>query len=143
MLIDYVINQYGGFYGQLLTSTTAKDSGGVGGVLANTVTDKFVADPLYQSGVVSRFYDTMDEAQHLARSSERNREKFGISATSKDEAGYEMLGDYKSQISKLRKQEREIMANELDTPERKAKIDAIREQINTVAAQGIAAWNGR
>ena len=54
-----------------------------------------------------------------------------------------MLGDYKKQISKLRKQEREIMANELDTPERKAKIDAIREQINTVAAQGIAAWNGR
>lgn len=144
MVIDYQIEQgLGNFYGKLLTASTAKDSNGILNAAGNITESMFVADPLYQSGVVSRFYDTMDEAQHLARSSQRNREKFGISATSKDEAGYENLDGYKKQIAKLRKQEREIMANELDTPERKAKIDAIREEINRVATDGIAAWNGR
>lgn len=143
MVLDYIINQYGGFYGQFLTSATAKDSAGIGRTAANIVSDKFVADPLYSSGVVGKFYDAIDEAQDLARDSEREREQFGISLKSKDELAYETFDDYTKQIAKLRKQERELLASEKDTPARKAQIDAIREEINRVAAEGIAAWNGR
>lgn len=143
LVMDYIINQYGGFYGQLLTSATAKDANGIVGVLANIVTDKFVADPLYQSGAVSRFYDAMDNAQYFARQSQREREALGIGTESVDEQYYDALGDYKKQLAALRKDERAILSQEDDTPERKAKIDKIREQMNEVANAGLDLWAKR
>jgi len=143
MVMDYIINQYGGFYGQMLTSVTAKDANGVLGVAENIVTDKFVADPLYQSGAVSRFYDAMDNAQYFARQSQREREKLGISTASADEQYYDALGDYQKKLAALRKEERAILAKYDDTPERKDMIDKIREQINEVANAGLALWAKR
>lgn len=143
LVMDYIINQYGGFYGQLLTSATAKDANGIAGVAANIVTDKFVVDPLYQSGAVSRFYDAMDDAQHFARQSQREREALGIGVASTDEQYYDELGKYQKQMTTLRKNERTILSQEDDTPERKEKIDKIREQINEVANAGLALWAKR
>ena len=145
MMLDYLIEQYGGsFYGQVLTSATAEDSGGLGRTVGNVASSMFVADPLYSSGAVSRFYDKMDEAQALSRKAEREREQSGIgSFKTADEQGYETLQDYKKDIAALRKQEREILATERDTPARKRKIDDIRSQINDVANEGLAAWDRR
>ena len=143
MVIDYVIGQYGGFYGQLLTSATAKDASGILSVAENIVTDKFVADPLYQSGAVSRFYDVMDEAQYYAFKSERERKRLGIGAESSDEQYYEELKKYQNKLAALRKEERAILAQEDDTPARKEKIDAIRERMNEVANAGLALWAKR
>jgi hypothetical protein len=145
MMLDYLIEQYGGsFYGQVLTSATAEDSGGLGRTVGNVASSMFVADPLYSSGAVSRFYDKMDEAQALSRKAEREREQSGINSfKTADEQGYETLQDYKKDIAALRKQEREILATERDTPARKRKIDDIRQQINDVANEGLTAWERR
>lgn len=143
MHLDYIADQYGGFVSDFVLPATAADSSGIGGVLKNMASDKFIADPLYSSGVVSRFYDRFDEAKKAAGDAAEYRNTIGMAGLSRDENAYKMMDDAKKQISALRKQERELLASELDTPERKAKIDGIRSQINEIAAQGIKAWDER
>lgn len=145
MKIDYVINQLGGFYGGLLVDSTAADSGGFWRSMLNTVEGKFVADPLYSSGVVSRFYDALDDAGKAAYQADHDREYGLIKKDVKtvDEKGKEALDKCSKEISALRKQEREILASEPDSERRKRKIDNIRIAINEVAARGLETWNGR
>jgi hypothetical protein len=143
MHIDYMINQFGGsFFGRSTTAILAKDSTGALDAIGNVSKNMFVADPLYQSGVVNRFYDAETEAEYRARASRIQREELGIGTKSKDEIALARFQDYKDKMAELRREERKLLATELNTPERKAKIDKIKEQINQVAADGLAAWNG-
>lgn len=140
MHIDYVINQYGGFYGGLLTSATAGDSGGLGRALVNTIEDKFIADPLYSSGATSRFYDVLDEALAASETAKERRGEIGIEVKSKDELAYEDLKAAKGEISNLRKEERELIASMKDSPARKKQIDEIRRKINDIAKTAVEEW---
>lgn len=137
MHIDYVINQLGGIYGQVLTAATAEDATGLGSVTLEMLEDKFVADPLYSSGIVSRFYDVCDEAKSSASDASVRRKENGDSVLTVQERQYKKLENYKQQISNLRKKERQLLAEEKDTKERKAKIDAIRAQINDIASKAV------
>ena len=139
MQLDYIATQFG-FYGSLLVSATAADAGDPATIIKNIWQDKFVADPLYSSGIVGRFYDSLDEAKAAASdAADTNKTKY----PTVDESAYSEMNDLNKQISELRKQERSILAEERDTPARKKKIDDIRRQINELAAMGVEVWAGR
>ena len=86
---------------------------------------------------MSRFYDVADDAKAAAEAAEKQREENGIRVLSVPEKNYKKIENAKNDISKLRKQERELLAKEKDTKERKAKIDAIRAEINEIAKQAV------
>lgn len=137
MIVEYLIEQYGGFLGQATMAMTTGDAGDIGTSASNIIRSKFVADPLYSSGVVSRFYDALNEAKTAAQTAKEEREKLGIDRKSKNELIYTVMNNAQKEITDLRKQERAIIEAEPDSKDRKKKIDAIRKQINEVASKGL------
>lgn len=140
MVLDYLITQYGGFYGDAFVSLTAEDSAGPGRFATNMLKNKFVADPLYSSGIVSKFYDAIDVAKDASSTAKKKREELGVSAKSADEKAYDGLKAASDTIADLRKQERKLLEEERDTPARKKKIDALRKEINEAAKSALEAW---
>lgn len=134
--IDYLIKQSTGFIGDmLLPATTGKPTDfaqGLQNIFLQPIERKFTADPLYQSGVVQDFYDDMDAAKREAATYDFvNNIEDGIK-TPLDKK-YSTYSQIAKEISDLRKQEKELLANEPNGPERQAKIDDIRMQINEKA----------
>lgn len=134
--IDYLIKQSTGFIGDmLLPATTGKPTDfaqGLQNIFLQPIERKFTADPLYQSGVVQDFYDDMDAAKREAATYDfvNNIEDDVKTPLDKKYSTYSQIA---KEISDLRKQEKELLANEPNGPERQAKIDDIRMQINEKA----------
>jgi len=137
MYVDYIIDSYGGDFGKILSDTTSENAGPLMASVGEAASNKFVADPLYQSGVVQRFYNALEDAKGAATKAKREREALGLRIKSDQEREYSRLEKAKAKIADLRKQERKVLAEEKDTKTRKNKIDEIRKKINEIAQGAI------
>lgn len=130
--VDYLIDSYGGYYGQVLQGATSKDSVNVPTTAKNTVTDPFVqrftADPRYSSGVVSDFYDKLDAAE---------TEKVDASLAGKEysegKAKYKAYNKVANAMSELTKKEKQILNSNLPKDQKTKEIKKLRQKKNELA----------
>lgn len=132
MKVDYLLDSYGGYVGQVGQAVTDQKLQGVGerlkGATIDPFVDRFTADPRFSSGVVSNFYDTKDNVERAA-----NDEK--ILTGDKGQAYIEnkTYTAIQKELSDLSKQEKEILSSNLSKAEKDRKVKAIREQKNEIA----------
>ncbi len=64
-LVDYLLDSYGGYYGQVTQAGTMQDNKTLGDAASNVLikpyTNKFSADPRYSSQTIDRAFDTLAE----------------------------------------------------------------------------------
>ncbi|MBC8537306.1 LPD38 domain-containing protein [Feifania hominis] len=134
--IDYLIKSYTGVIGDTLLPATTGQQSGLGGVLkkvlVSPIEKQFVADPLYQSGVTSRFYREMDELRTEAKT-KNFVEGIPGGYVTPEEKKLSVYTKAASRITELRKQEKELLGSMPDNAERKKKIDDIRREIIAIA----------
>lgn len=132
MKVDYLLDSFGGYLGQVGQAVTDQQLQGVGerikGATIDPFVDRFTADPRFSSGVVSNFYDTKDNVERAA-----NDEK--ILTGDKGQAYIEnkTYTAIQKELSDLSKQEREILSSNLSKAEKDRQVKAIREQKNEIA----------
>lgn len=145
--VDYLIDSNLGFIGDAIIGATTQPkspqqmieeirSDPVGAFFApilNTLEQKFVADPMYQSGVTDAFYDELNAAE-MAKNDKNLVEGLAADIVTPEEKYYSELLKASSEMSELRKQERALMADtSLTDDEREEQVRAIRRQINDIA----------
>lgn len=151
--VDYLIDSNLGIVGDAIIGATTQpksveqmaeeirsDPAGVFlAPLVNTLEQKFVADPMYQSGVTDAFYDELNAAE-LAKNDRNLLEGLDADVVTPEEKYYSELLKASSEMSELRKQERALMADaSLTDDEREKQVKAIRRQINDIAKAAPAA----
>ncbi len=67
MQMDYLLDQYTGFVGDMVLPMTSGTNKGILETLMSPLERSFTANPLYSSGVTDRFYDELDKATVAAR----------------------------------------------------------------------------
>lgn len=145
--VDYLIDSNLGFIGDAIIGATTQPKSPqqmieeirndpVGAFFApflNTLEQKFVADPMYQSGVTDAFYDELNAAE-MAKNDKNLVEGLAADIVTPEEKYYSELLKASSEMSELRKQERALMADtSLTDDEREEQVRAIRRQINDIA----------
>ena len=145
--VDYLIDSNLGFIGDTIIGATTQPKSPqqmieeirndpVGAFFApvlNTLEQKFVADPMYQSGVTDAFYDELNAAE-MAKNDKNLVEGLSADIVTPEEKYYSELLKASSEMSELRKQERALMADtSLTDDEREEQVRAIRRQINDIA----------
>lgn len=145
--VDYLIDSNLGFIGDAIIGATTQPKSPqqmieeirndpVGAFFApflNTLEQKFVADPMYQSGVTDAFYDELNAAE-MAKNDKNLVEGLAADIVTPEEKYYSELLKASSEMSELRKQERALMADtSLTDDEREGQVRAIRRQINDIA----------
>ena len=136
MNVDYALSQMG-YPGQLAQAFTSQQVGSLGERAYNTAVqpfvDRFTADPRKSSGVVSRFYDDLNESETKVKDMELSGEvEKGYSSPEKKYKN--ALSATSTEISDLMKEEKKILADKsLTTAEKKQKSNEIREQRNELA----------
>ncbi len=143
---DYLIDSNLGFLGDAIIGLTTNPKSPkefLNGVkenpkslvepILNTLEQKFIADPLYQSGVTDEFYDELDKAERAAN--DKNLEQNIPSEYKTPEEKYlSKLNEASDNISELRKQERALLSDRsISDDERESKIRDIRRQIIEIA----------
>lgn len=147
MQVDYLLDSNLGFVGDaILGATTNPKSwqeiakefkedprGTVFAPFLNVLEQKFVADPMYQSGVTDTFYAELDAAEK-AKNDKNLIDSIAADVVTPEEKYYSELSKASGEISDLRKQERELLADRSLTDEqREAQVREIRRQINDIA----------
>ena len=136
MNVDYALSQMG-YPGQLAQAFTSQQVSSLGERAYNTAVqpfvDRFTADPRKSSGVVSRFYDDLNESETKVKDMELSGEvEKGYSSPEKKYKN--ALSATSTEISDLMKEEKKILADKsLTTAEKKQKSNEIREQRNELA----------
>lgn len=145
--VDYLIDSNLGIVGDAIIGATTQPKSPqqmieeirndpVGAFFApflNTLEQKFVADPMYQSGVTDAFYDELNAAE-MAKNDKNLVEGLAADIVTPEEKYYSELLKASSEMSELRKQERALMADtSLTDDEREEQVRAIRRQINDIA----------
>lgn len=145
--VDYLIDSNLGFIGDAIIGATTQPKspqqmieeirndpvGAFFAPLLNTLEQKFVADPMYQSGVTDAFYDELNAAE-MAKNDKNLVEGLAADIVTPEEKYYSELLKASSEMSELRKQERALMADtSLTDDEREEQVRAIRRQINDIA----------
>lgn len=132
---DYLIDSNLGFVGDAILAYD-KDNGistaGAGKHVLDTLEQKFIADPRYQNGATDRFYDILNAAE-VAKNDANLAEGMDSRTITPEEKYYSLLNEYASEISELRKQERELLASDMEDAEREKQVLAIRDQIIDIA----------
>ena len=132
---DYLIDSNLGFVGDAILAYD-KDNGvsaaGAGKHVLDTLEQKFIADPRYQNGATDRFYRILDAAE-VAKNDANLAEGMEARTVTPEEKYYSLLNAYAGEISELRKQERELLASDMDEAEREKQVLAIRDQILEIA----------
>ena len=145
--MDYLLDTNLGFVGDAIVGMTQQTKGGeqlqkdwtehpVRSMLlpvGNALKQKFVADPLYQSGVTDSFYDAMDTAEK--EMNDRNLlEGLDSGVMTPEKKYYSELNKASLEISELRKQERAIMEDKsLSDAERDSAVRKLRREIVNLA----------
>lgn len=145
--MDYLIDSNLGFIGDAIIGATTQPKspqqmieeirknpvGAFFAPILNTLEQKFVADPMYQSGVTDAFYEELDAAEK-AKNDKNLTENIAADVITPEEKYYSELSKASGEISELRKQERELLADRSLTDEqREAQVREIRRQINEIA----------
>ena len=99
----------------------------------NTLERKFIADPLYQSGVTDSFYHELEQAE-AAKNDKNFTEGLAAEVVTPEEKYYSELSKYSAEIGELRKAERALLADRSLTDEyREEQIMALRRRMNEIA----------
>lgn len=134
---DYLIDSNLGFVGDMILGSTQQGSKSVKDVLkaviAEPVVRKLTADPLYQNGVTDAFYKELSEAE-TAANDKNLTEGLESRVITPEEKYLSALQASSSEISELRKQEREILSDTtISKQEQEAQTREIRREINRIA----------
>lgn len=134
---DYLIDSNLGFVGDMILGSTQQGSKSVKDVLkaviAEPVVRKLTADPLYQNGVTDAFYKELSKAE-TAANDKNLTEGLESRVVTPEEKYLSALKKSSSEISELRKQEREILSDTtISKQEQEAQTREIRREINRIA----------
>ena len=132
MKVDYLLDSFGGYLGQVGQAVTDTQLQGIGerikGATIDPFVNRFTADPRFSSGVVSDFYDNKENAERAA-----NDEKILTGGKGQAYVENKTYSAIQQELSDLSKQEREILSSGLSKAEKDRQIKAIREQKNEIA----------
>ena len=132
MKVDYLLDSFGGYLGQVGQAVTDPQLQGIGerikGATVDPFVDRFTADPRFSSGVVSNFYDEKEKVERAA-----NDEKILTGGKGKGYIENKTYTAIQQELSDLSKKEREILSGNLSKAEKDRQIKAIREQKNEIA----------
>lgn len=132
MKVDYLLDSFGGYLGQVGQAVTDPQLQGIGerikGATIDPFVNRFTADPRFSSGVVSDFYDNKENAERAA-----NDEKILTGGKGQAYVENKTYSAIQQELSDLSKQEREILSSGLSKAEKDRQIKAIREQKNEIA----------
>ncbi len=133
MKVDYLIDQYGGYFGQVAQGMTNNNVENARTSLKEGVIEpfkqRFTADARYSSGVVSNFYDAKEANERAKADVKAQGESFG-EANAKGRV-YDSIAD---QLSDISKEEKAILADKkLSKAEKDKKIKALRTKRNEIA----------
>ena len=132
MKVDYLLDSFGGYLGQVGQAVTDPQLQGIGerikGATIDPFVNRFTADPRFSSGVVSDFYDNKEKAERAA-----NDEKILTGGKGQAYVENKTYSAIQQELSDLSKQEREILSSGLSKAEKDRQIKAIREQKNEIA----------
>ena len=127
--VNYVIDQYSGGVGDivlpLITKEATSNTNNPLGIALAPIKDQFVVDSTSDNKYASEFYDTKDNLYT------------GSKATDEDLVKAEYMSDISYELSKLYKEKREIQNSDLPRDERFKKSQAIQDQINALAKEGL------
>lgn len=129
--INYLLNQYSGGVGDaLLPYITPEAEKGEHSLLA-PLKDKFTTDSTMNNQNISDFYDTVDELTVNANSS---------SATDEDILKSKYMNSVNAELGELYKQKREIQNSSLSDSVKYNRVEAIQEQINSLARNSLNSY---
>lgn len=132
MKVDYLLDSYGGYLGQVGQAATSQQLQGMGerikGATIDPFVNRFTADPRFSSGVVSDFYDNKESAERAA-----NDEKILTGGKGKAYIENKTYTAIQKELSELSKKEREVLSSNLSKAEKDKQIRSIREQKNEIA----------
>lgn len=136
MQIDHVIDSNLGFLGDwALSATRGKPKNALdvaGNVFLSPLKQKFIADPLYQSGVTDKFYREMDKATNAA--ADRNMiENLPSDVVTPEDKKVSELTKSSKKITELRQQERQILESGARGQDAEQQIRDIRRKIIDIA----------
>lgn len=139
---DYLISSLAGYPGQLLQALSSPQNEGdniletAGNAFRRAAVQpferRFTADPRYQSAIIDQFYADYDEARK-AVADKNFSEGIPSGAKTPEDVALSYFNKISSQISDLRKQEKEVLASKASYSEKQAQTDALREQMNALA----------
>ena len=130
--IDYLIDQYGGYYGQVAQAATGGDVDDVTSLGQNVAVEpfkqRFTADARFSSGPIAEFYDAKEKALV-----EKNDAKLEGKETSEGQIKTKVYNKIASEISDLTKEEKQIQSSNLPKTEKDKKVKALRTKKNELA----------
>lgn len=133
MKVDYLLDSYSGYYGQVGQALTDQSLQGTGehikGATIDPFIDRFTADPRYSSGVVSDFYNAKEEAERAY-----NDIRLTSGDKGQDYAVNKVYTAIQDELSELSKEEKSVLTDSTLTAREKAeRSKEIREQRNEIA----------
>lgn len=130
--VDYLIDQYGGYYGQVAQAATGGDVNDVASLGQNVAVEpfkqRFTADARFSSGVVSDFYDAKEKAEI-----EKNDAKLEGKETSEGQIKIKVYNKIAKSMSELTKEEREVQSSNLPKSLKEKKVKELRTKKNELA----------
>ena len=130
--IDYLIDQYGGYYGQVAQAATGgnvNDATSLGqNVAVEPFKQRFTADARFSSGPVSDFYDAKEKALI-----EKNDAKLEGKESSGGQIKTKVYNKIASEISDLTKEEKQIQGSNLPKSLKEKKVKELRTKKNELA----------
>ncbi|WP_206460430.1 LPD38 domain-containing protein [Anaerovorax sp. IOR16] len=126
--IDYIIDSYTGIIGDLLLPATTKGDSPVNKVL----TRPFTADVLYNNNIQTDFYDKFEDAKRI-KSDNNLINDIPKEWITPEEKRLSVYTKASLEMSELRKQEKQIMANMPDGVKKELQLREIRKQILNIA----------
>lgn len=130
--VDYLIDQYGGYYGQVAQAATGGDVNDVASLGQNVAVEpfkqRFTADARFSSGVVSDFYDAKEKAEI-----EKNDAKLEGKETSEGQIKTKVYNKIAKSMSELTKEEREVQSSNLPKSLKEKKVKELRTKKNELA----------
>jgi hypothetical protein len=138
--IDYLLNSYTGVLAQTALPATVGIPKNLSDIVSQSIVKpakkNFMADPRYQSGVTEDFYDTMDAASRAV--ADRNfTEDIPSGANTPEDRRLSALTEVAKAISDLRKQEKDIMTQDIPQREKDKQINALRDQAVDLARRAV------
>ena len=120
MKVDYLLDSYGGYFGDLAQQATTKGTPTerAQAALVEPLVSKFTTDPRFSSNETQKFYAAKEKATQNKNDSDA------------DMARYKVYTKLSNEMNDLAKQERELLA---DGGDHEAEIKKLREQRNEIA----------
>lgn len=132
MKVDYLLDSYTGYLGQLGQAATAQGVDSVAdkikGVTIDPFIDRFTKDSRYSSGVVSDFYDKKELADRAY-----NDAKFTTGEKDDRYVTYKVYSDVQKELSDISAQEKDILSGSLSADEKSKQVKELREKRNEIA----------